>query len=161
MLRLSFFFDIFVLNKYNNMSIVRAIEQAFKVKEDRGWDKLYVAVDIHGTILKPDYEIDGICTEAYPYALEVLLKLSQCEDIVLILYTCSHPNEIEEYRELFRFHGIEFNYVNSNPEVKTGDTKHGYYNEKFYFNILFEDKSGFDADTDWFKALNTITKYIK
>jgi hypothetical protein len=140
------------------MSIVRAIEQAFKAKKERGWDKIYVAVDIHGTILKPDYEIDGICTEFYKHSTEVLYELNQRDDIVLILYTCSHPDEIDQYRQLFRFHGIEFDYVNSNPEVKTGDTKHGYYEEKFYFNILFEDKASFDPYVDWLDILNYLKK---
>lgn len=140
------------------MSIVRAIENAFKTKTDRGWDRIYVAVDLHGTVLEPDYNSDGIPTKLYPYAAETLLEFSKRNDVRLIMYTCSYPEEIAEYLAFFRSYGINFDYVNKNPEVKTGTSKHGYYEEKFYYNVLFEDKCGFSGDTDWFEVLETIKK---
>jgi hypothetical protein len=42
--------------------------------------------------------------------------------------------------------------VNKNPEVKS--TTYGYYEDKPYFNVLFEDKAGFDATEDWFLVGN-------
>lgn len=38
--------------------------------------------------------------------------------------------------------------VNENLEVK--NTTYGFYEHKPYFNLLFEDKAGFDAEIDWF-----------
>lgn len=134
--------------------ITKAFARAFEIKEARNWDKIYCAVDIHGTIVKPNYSKETLPTEFYKYAKEVLQDLSKRNDVVLILYTCSFPEEIEKYLEFFKEHEINFEYVNSNPEVE--NNTYGYFNDKFYFNILLEDKAGFDGETDW----NLIQKFM-
>jgi hypothetical protein len=138
--------------------IIRAIENAFRHTKDRGWVKTYWAFDIHGTILRPNHRRDVIATEFYPGAIEVMKMLSKRTDIVRILYTCSYPHEIQQYLDLFRAQGISFNYVNANPEVADGG--YGYYKEKFYFNVLFEDKAGFDAEADWAEVKKVLEKYL-
>jgi hypothetical protein len=144
------------------MNIIKAIQKNhFDAKVKRGWDKTYWAIDIHGTIIKPNYEAGNIPKNFYPYSLECLRLLSDREDVCLILYTCSHPHEIEEYLELFRKERINFKFVNENPEVKTEENGYGCYNRKFYFNVLFEDKAGFDPEEDWeeiFEYLRTNNK---
>ncbi len=55
------------------MSIVKAFKKAFEKKEERGWDKIYVFVDIHETILYPTYELNGE-KDFYPFAIEVALR---------------------------------------------------------------------------------------
>ena len=65
----------------------------------------------------------------------------------MFLFTCSHPHEIEGYLELFESNDIHFKFVNENPEVV--DFKYGYYEKKPYFNLLFEDKAGFDPTIHW------------
>jgi hypothetical protein len=137
--------------------IIRAIENAFRHAKDRGWTKTYWAFDIHGTLLKPNHRRDEIATEFYPLAIEVMQMLSKRTDIVRILYTCSYPLEIDQYLELFRANGIHFHYVNTNPEVADGG--YGYYKEKFYFNVLFEDKAGFSGETDWIVVKDVLKKY--
>lgn len=137
--------------------ITRAIENAFRHRKERGWSKTYWAFDVHGTILIPNHRRDVISTEFYPYALEVMQLLSKRTDIVRILYTCSYPNEIEQYLDFFKKYGIHFHYVNSNPEVADGG--YGYYKEKFYFNVLLEDKAGFSGDTDWKDILTVLANY--
>ena len=127
--------------------IIRAIANSFIHARRRNWAKTYWAFDIHGTMIRPNYKTNEISTEFYPYAVEVMQALSKRTDIVRILYTCSYPHEIVQYMELFKAHGIHFDYVNSNPEVTDGG--YGYYKDKFYFNVLFEDKAGFDGETDW------------
>jgi hypothetical protein len=131
------------------MCVIHAIEKAFKIKEERNWDKLYYAVDLHGTVLVPNYKAGDIPKEAYPYAIEVLRLLTERKDATLILYTCSYPHEIEEYLEYFENSGVKFDYTNSNPEVQTKDGGWGYFEDKFYFNVLFEDKASFNPDKDW------------
>jgi hypothetical protein len=135
------------------MGIIRAIEIAYKTKEERNWPKIYVFVDIHGTILKPNYLRGSIPTEFYPYAKETLQLMSEKDDIVLCLYTCSFMDEINEYLELFKSLDINFVYVNENPEVKTQIGGYGCYDKKPYMNVLFEDKSGFDPETEWEEVL--------
>lgn len=132
------------------MSILNAIlKNHFDYKEKRGWDKTYWFFDIHGTILKPNYTYGNTPKDFYPYAKETLQYLSKLPDVCMILYTCSHPHEIEEYIKLFEEHDIKFEYVNDNPEVVTDVNGYGCYDKKPYVNVLFEDKAGFDPETEW------------
>jgi hypothetical protein len=79
------------------MSVIRAIQQSYLDKERKGFDKLYYFFDIHGTILKPNYEFGNTPKDFYPNSIEVLQFISKIPDICMIIYTCSHPKEIEEY----------------------------------------------------------------
>lgn len=121
---------------------------------ERGWNKIFWAIDIHQTVIYPNYSAAEIPTEFYPLAKEVLKEISNREDITLIMYTCSHPHEIEQYFELFNQNGIHFAHVNENPEVK--NAAYGCYDKKPYFNVLLEDKSGFDPSTDWMAIANLL-----
>ncbi len=133
------------------------IRQAFKVLKERKWDTIYVFVDIHGTVLKPDY--GRVAAEYYPGAKEVLQTLTKDPRIKLILYTCSFPHEIQQYLDFFGQDNIFFDYVNVNPEVE--DTRGGYFKEKPYMNILLEDKAGFVGEYDWFIVCREFKKYGK
>jgi hypothetical protein len=139
------------------MSIVKAIDRAFKNKEKRGWDKIFFYFDIHETILYPDYN-NTDPRKFYPYAKEILQYLSKREDIGIGLFTCSYPQEIRNYKKFFEENGIIFKYANKNPDVT--DTTYGYYEDKPYFNVLFEDKAGFDAETDWLKVKNYLEEWF-
>ncbi len=137
------------------MGIIKSIEiNHFEYKIKRNWDRTYWFLDIHGTILKPNYSYGNTPTEFYPYALETLQFLSTLSDVVMCLYTCSHPHEIEEYIKLFKLNNINFKYINENPEVKTQLDGYGCYDKKPYMNVLFEDKASFDAETEWEIVLN-------
>ena len=129
--------------------ITKAVETCLHLANEKRWEKTYWAIDIHGTLLKPNYRRDEISREFYPDAIEVMQLLSQRDDIVKILYTCSYPHEIEQYLEYFAQHSIHFQYVNQNPEIVDGG--YGYYKDKFYFNVLMDDKAGFDGEKDWTK----------
>jgi hypothetical protein len=135
------------------MGIVKAINQSFLDKERKGFDKTYYFFDIHGTILKPNYKAGDIPKEFYPYAKEVLKFITGISDIVMCLYTCSHTHEVKEYLEFFKNEGIVFTYINENPEVVTDLNGYGCYDTKPYMNVLFEDKSGFDSETEWEEVL--------
>jgi hypothetical protein len=138
------------------MSVVKAIEKFYQDKEKRGWEKGFFFFDIHGTILKPNYEYGNTPKEFYPYAKEVLQLFSKRKDVCMILYTCSHPHEIEEYLKLFENNNIKFDYVNENPEVVTDVNGYGCYDKKPYMNVLFEDKAGFYGEEDWLPVLKLL-----
>ncbi|AFD09109.1 hypothetical protein [Solitalea canadensis] len=129
--------------------ITKAIQNAFNTAQRKNWDHTYWAFDIHGTIVYPNYSATKIPTTFYPYAKECLQLISGRKDVVMILYTCSYPHEIEQYLKFFKEQGIHFRFVNQNPEVV--NEAYGFYEQKFYFNVLFEDKSGFDPEQDWEK----------
>ena len=139
------------------MSIVKALSNFYRDKEKRNWDKGYFFFDIHGTILVPNYKYGSIPKDFYPFSKEVLQFFSKQDDLVLALYTCSHPHEINEYIQLFEENDIKFTYVNENPEVPTDLNGYGCYEKKPYINVLFEDKAGFDPLTDW----ELIDKFLK
>jgi len=121
------------------------IENSFQLIKDRNWEYFYVFVDVHGTILKPDY--GGLAKVYYPMAKEVLQKLSNDKRMKLVLYTCSYPNEIKEYLDIFEKDGIHFDEVNKNTDVE--NTRGGNFEDKPYFNVLLEDKAGF-SPLDWY-----------
>ncbi|MCI5055455.1 MAG: hypothetical protein MRY83_05055 [Flavobacteriales bacterium] len=127
--------------------IIKAIKNAFNMAIDRGWNKIFWAVDIHQTVIIPNYSAAQIPTEFYPKAKEVLQEISKRPDITMIMYTCSHPHEIKQYIDYFNQNEILFSHVNENPEVK--NAAYGCYDKKPYFNVLLEDKAGFDPLTDW------------
>ncbi len=131
------------------MSIIRAIKQSFLDMERKGFDKLYYFVDLHSTCIKPNYKAGDIPTEFYPMAKEALQLLSDSEEICLVMYTCSQPNEVVQYVKFFEENGIKFEYINENPEVTTENGGYGNYDKKPYFNVLMDDKCGFSGDEDW------------
>lgn len=134
--------------------ITKAIDNAFKLKEKRGWDKVYYFIDLHSTVVRSNYTTDDIPRDFYPGAVEVLSNLTKMDDIVLIMYTCSHEHEIVKYVEYFKEFGIVFDYINENPEVKTDLNGYGCYDKKPYMSVLMDDKAGFDGETDWIKIGN-------
>jgi hypothetical protein len=134
--------------------ITKAIQRCLQDAKRKGWEKTYWAFDIHGTMLLPTFQSGVLSIEFYPYVKEVLQILTRQKDIIRILYTCSYPDEIAQYLAYFKQYDIQFDYVNENPEVCAG--AYGHYERKFYFNVLFEDKAGFDPLTDWEQVLLTI-----
>lgn len=128
------------------MSIIKAIDKSFYNMEIRGWDKIFYFFDLHETVLYPDYDNKSE-PKFYPHAKKVLQYLSKRKDISISVYTCSYPQEIQKYIKFFNENDIEFEYINKNPEVK--NTTYGYYEDKPYYNVLFEDRAGFDNNEDW------------
>ncbi len=140
------------------MSILNSIlTNHFELKKKRNWDRTFWAFDIHGTILRPNYTYGNTPDDFYPMAKETLQLISKMPDVVMYLYTCSHPHEIEEYLTLFNSFDIHFKYVNENPEVKTEEKGYGNYSKKPYMNVLFEDKAGFDPETEWQVVYDLLT----
>jgi hypothetical protein len=137
------------------MNIIKAIENSVKTAKDRNWDTTYWAIDLHGTISRFNYSNENLNPDYYPYAKKVLQILSKDKSIKLILYSCSYLDNCKKLLELFEKDGIIFDYVNENPEAK--NTEYGDYGRKIYFNVLLEDKAGFEPEKDW----EEIHRYLK
>ena len=129
------------------MSLINHIHHIFNLKKEKGWKYIYIAVDVHGTILKPSHNKNENLYEFYPFALETLQKLSQMEDICLIMNTSSFEEKQLEYQKFFKDLGVNFKYINSNPEIKNNDF--ACFDKKFFLDIGIDDKYGFDANKDW------------
>jgi hypothetical protein len=119
------------------------IENAFRLKAERKWDTLYVVVDAHGTMIRPYHN----ALELYPEAIEVLQWFGKRKDFKLILWSSSYMAELEQIDSLCMRNKILFHYINQNPNEN--NTKMADFSKKFYFNILIDDKAGFEPETDW------------
>lgn len=143
-----------------NHSLIKTLDREYQHIKERGWDRIFLFFDLHGTVIKPNHEEGNVELDYYPYAKETLQLLSKQGDIDLNIYTCSHEHEIIEYQQLFKEDGINFKYVNENPDVPTNG--YGNYEIKPYMNVLFEDKAGFFGETDWFEFLRYFKmRYLK
>ena len=129
------------------MSVIEAIRTAELQYVSRKWDTIYWAIDVYGTISKPNYIQSAI--DYYPMAKETLKILSDEPINKLILYTCSYDNDSFVMLDVFEQDGIHFDFINSNPDVD--NTYCGDFTKKPYFNILLDDKAGFDPHCDWIK----------
>lgn len=130
--------------------IRHAINTAFQKKRERGWDKwprMYWAIDLHDVIIKGTYTRNNEGRAFYPDGKEVLQWLSGRKDMCMILYTSSHRDSIEDITRWLGDNGIRFDYVNCNPEC--ANTQLCDFGSKFYFDIMLEDKAGFDGNWGW------------
>ena len=135
--------------------IKQAIKNALLMKSIRGWDTLYWSIDLHGVVLVPNYD-RIVKLEIYPTAAIVMRALTKSKKNKLIMYTASKEVEIEKYVELFAQESIKFYFLNKNTDVRDADTNYGAYENKPYFNILLEDKAGFDPYEDWDEIYNLL-----
>lgn len=120
--------------------IHNAIIEAYRCFEANNWDKIYLAVDIHGTVAPPDFRNHPF--QLYDVVLAPLREISMYPEVCIILFSCCHPPEYPKYMQLFRQDEIVVSYFNENPEVANTET--GCFNKgKFYYNVIFEDKAGF------------------
>ena len=126
--------------------ILDALKQAYITKNNRHWDNIYIAVDLHGTICNGLYTNDQKIN-FYPDAIKTLQLLSSRKEIKLILFTSTHPKDIIRYLNVMLGENIIFDYVNENPECPS--TELADFSRKMYYNFLIDDKSGFDPETDW------------
>jgi hypothetical protein len=129
------------MNRYENL-----FEKYFDLNKKKKCNKLYLAIDIHETILKPNWKTE-ISKEFYPLAKSTLQLISKREDICMILWTSSLPHLCEEYLQFFIDNDIIFDYVNENPEC--ADTDYADFHTKFYCQVGFDDKFGFLPEKDW------------
>lgn len=135
------------------MRMTETISRLFRRSFKKEWFETYWCFDVHGVIFKPNHKVHSDEAEFYPYVKETLQLLSKRKDIVLILFTSSFPDEIEFYQQIFKENDIHFDFVNENKAIDSSKGNFGYYEKKFYFDILFEDKSGYDAETEWIEVL--------
>lgn len=130
--------------------ILSWIEKMFKHAEERKWYETYWFIDLHGVISKPDYRKTVKEIEYYKYVKETLQFITKYrKDIIMILFTSSYPDELRIYMKQFEEDNIFFKYVNENPEITGLKGNFGCYDKKPYYNVLIDDKGGFEPETDW------------
>lgn len=138
------------------MGIKKSFDAAFVRMREKNWEKIYVVVDIHDTILRACYD-DEETYDYLPSAKEALQMMSLRKDICLILWSSCHPDKLVEYAQHFLDDGIRFDYINENPEVE--NTRLQNFEEKLYMNVGLDDKFGFDGETDWEIICQVLDEY--
>ena len=148
--------------------ITSLFDEAVRRNRERGHDKLYVAVDVHGTIFRPTRITEVVTNDSgkgfheeargthyeeytfYPFAEKVLLRMSDSPDVKLILWTSTQ----NAYRltNFLKVRGIRFDHLNQNPDFQFNS--YADFSKKFYFDVLLDDKAGFDANEDWERLLD-------
>lgn len=134
------------------MSLITYITKTYESKERRGWKTIYWLIDLHDTIIPGNYTKNNDGKQFYPYAKETLQLLSKRQDTVLILWTSGHLQPSYDAMDWMKEQGINFTYLNANPLEK--DTELCDFTKKMYFNILLDDKSGYDGEKDWESIYN-------
>jgi len=145
--------------------IRKLFRDAISRLKERGHKTLYVAVDAHGTIIRPskktvmqmadgdDKPSEVVCRcgctpefEFYPYARIALASMADA-GVRLILWTST----LDSYGLLQRLRreGIGITDFNDNPDFRL--TPYADFSKKFYFDVLLDDKAGFDPMHDWEK----------
>jgi hypothetical protein len=132
------------------MTITKLLEKTYQRYEERSWDRLYLLLDVHETLLYPNY--DGISDTFYEGAVEAMQLISQRPEMCIIMWTCSKPEDCQVYKKLLFDNGIRVDYINENPEVQD-KFSWGDYTRKLYANLVFDDKAGFDPETDWHEII--------
>ena len=136
------------------MTITEFLDKTYQRYAERSWDRLYVLLDMHETVLFPNY--DGVSDTFYEGSIEALQLMCERPEICIIMWTCSRPEDCQIYKQLLLDKGVRVDYINENPEVRD-KFSWGDYTKKLYANIIFDDKAFFDATKDW----HEIADYFK
>lgn len=134
-------------------TITQMYETALETKKRKGWDRIYIIVDLHETVLLPTWSVDR-SNVFYPNARRCLRLLSTMKEVVLILWSSSSVSNNVEYQRFFQKEGVDFKYINSNPEVES--TEYADFDTKLYMNMIIDDKGGFEPERDWEELYYTI-----
>lgn len=140
------------------MNLTRSFDIAFKKMKERGWNKIYVLVDIHDTIFEACYHNEETY-KWFPYAKEALDIMSHSQNISLILWSSTYGKDIAKYNDIFIKNHILFDFININTEEK--NTSLSCFDEKTYFNVGIDDKFGFEAEKDWEELYNFLVESIR
>ena len=148
-------------DKFLTTSWTKFIHNMFEHSFSKKWYETYWVIDMHRTLIKPTYDLNDKSLTYYPFALETMQLLTNRDDIKTIMWTSSYPQEIEEYVKELLIVGVEFDNINENPDISSNNGNFGYYEKKFYFNIIIDDKAAFLPDSDWEPIYHLFMEYEK
>ena len=132
--------------------VEQLFNNAYSLIKERGYDQIIIALDVHGTVFKPNYSTE-LVMEFHDNAKRALQKLSKRKDVVMYLYTCSYDKYSEEYANELLSQGITVYMTPKSAMDALGikNTEFQCFDHKPYFNIILDDKAGFSPEADWIK----------
>lgn len=114
---------------------------------------MVVAVDLHGTIVdsKTFNETQGKFVEKieaslYPFAIKALQAMSAHESIVMYIYSGTKKRKL---KKLVKFLSSKYGITIATRYHPTTNHASQSFKNKPYFNILLDDRAGFDPKLDW------------
>lgn len=138
----------------------------------RGYKTLYVMLDVHGTLVRPSKEthiatgdteesvpLATTSVDFYPQALQCLKLLKQNAKIgvKLILWTSGKREAVLDIVHRMKAEaGVEVDFINENPDYP--GNSYADFSKKFCFDVLFDDKAGFDPEADWIELHKFLVK---
>jgi hypothetical protein len=134
-------------------TLTQLIEGTYAEKRRKKWDKIYWLIDLHQTIITGDYNRFNTGSKIYPHAKEVLDFLFNSHDNVTIIWTSSYLDSMRDVTNRF---DLKFDYNGENPEC--ANTELCDFSQKPYFNIVLDDKGGFDGNVDWEEIREALRK---
>lgn len=134
------------------MNIIKAIETAYRKKSERNYKFLYWCIDLHGVILEGKYNLNNDGAKPYPYALKTLKLISNNPSNKIILWTSSYVLPTAAILTWLNENNIKIHFINENPDYTL--TELCDFTKKFFFDILFDDKAGFEGEKDWEPVYN-------
>ena len=137
------------------MSIVQAFKNAYEKAEKRRYSKIYVAIDLHDTIVTSSYTNNDAPAFINRDVVECLRLLSKREEVIIILWSGLKEEDKGKFLQFFSKNAIKIDYINENPRER--GNSYANFDDKFYFSVLIDDKAGFDPKTDW----KAITKWYQ
>jgi len=126
--------------------ITVAFEKAFERMAIQEWPFIYISVDLHETICH-GHHYSGQQIKFYPYTIDCLQFLLKHPLFKVGLYTCTRDEYLKPYFDALKVEGVIFDYINDSPV--TEPTALASFEKKPYFNVLVDDKAGFDATVEW------------
>ena len=136
------------------MNIIKSIETAMRKKKERGYDYLYWCIDVHGVILESTYDLNNSGAKTFKHALNTLRLISGDPSNKIILWTSSYDKPVADVVKYLTGNKIRIDYVNENPEYLKNEICD--FTKKFYFDILLDDKAGFEPELDWLAIANYV-----
>jgi len=134
----------------------KQIERSYKRFREKGYPNWYWAIDVHDVIFVGDYKVD--CEMRWIRDAKRALKIiGMIPEIKVILYTSTRKDKTQEIiNKIETETGLKIFGVNENPDFKTDPGGLCEFDKKFCFDVLLDDKAGFDGPNDWEPIIETL-----
>lgn len=152
------------------MNLENLITSKFDLARSKKWDQVIIAVDLHDTVMKSDKynqliklnrtEAGAAKVALFQEAILPLKHMTARKDICLVWYTGTNQDTLgkislmlkEEYGIVFDNRAENLNFSSVHP----GQSFEG----KPCFDILLDDKAGFQHEYDWFIVQKAIAENV-
>jgi len=137
-------------------------DKGYTTAKEAGYKYMVIAVDLHGTMLntKQFNETQGkflekIEASLFPKAIKALQAMSAHESIVMYVYSGTKKSKLKKLvKHLSKKYGISLD-TRYHPMTQHSSQS---FKTKPYFNILLDDRAGFDPAKDWVEIIEFIPR---